>query len=382
MSILTVHDIQGLSSYNNKVRIPNGHSIKIEGGLELPAYNSATIPATGTGIGQLIFNTDTSSIEIWNGTEWTGATDGSSPERAAPSAKWLYDNGIKTSGKELLYIDTSAGVKQVYCDFDTSDENGNSGWMLVASFSQGYRWGGKDQEILSTADVIGTSPVNKVSCNFADTVINQFRVTSANSITGSLGSSAVADFYYNYATSCTWKEVWKPDAGASGKYYLSGGSNPTVNRGSIRKFDSSYNIKFSYSNPNHKHNNISDFGYTNTRTDTSLYSTGNVGEGVAPLAGFFDVWAALSNPGNRFEWYYVGRSATYSSRSGGDLDASLAIPIQGAGTDTTGQDVDNNVSVKIGVDDNGNWGAGATSAGTDPGNNGATTSIPLWWWIK
>lgn len=383
MSILTVHDIQGLSSYNNKVRIPSGHSLKVDGGLELPIYTNTTKPASGSGPGAIIYNSDLSAIEIWDGTQWSGAIDGSSEDRAAPSAKWLYDNGIKTSGKELLWITTSTGgTQQVYCDFDTPDRDGNSGWMLVGSFAQGYRWGGKDQEILTSSDTIGTSPVNKVSSNFGDTTINQFRVTSNSSITSNLGSGAAADFYYQWDTACTWKEVWKPDSGQSGKYYLSNGTNPAVNRCCIRQFNSSYNIKYGYENPNHKFNNITDYGYQNSKTVESLYTTGTIGEGVAPLAGIFDVWTALSAPGYRFEWYYVGRSATYSSRSGGDLDGSLSIPVQGAGTDTTGQDVDNNISAKIGVDDNGNWGGAATDATTNAGNNGAITSTSLWWWIK
>ena len=40
------------------------------------------------------------------------------------------------------------------CDFDTLDQDGNSGWMLVASFAEGYRWGGDGQNILTTETIL------------------------------------------------------------------------------------------------------------------------------------------------------------------------------------------------------------------------------------
>ena len=151
---------------------------------------------------------------------------------------------------------------------------------------------------------------------------------------------------------------------------------------SIRKFDNSYNIRWGYNNPNHKYNNITDYGYTNSRTDTAEYSYGVVGSGNAPVNGWFNVWDALSTGGNQFEWFYVGRSANYSARSSGDTDGTLAIPTNGSGIDLTGQDNDSNIGAKVGNDDNTNWGGATTDGSSNAGNNGAITTTPLWWWIK
>jgi len=306
---------------------------------------------------------------------------GLSPIVSYPSANYLWklkpdlQNGyywIKKEGQEEAVL--------TFCDMQTLDENGESGWMLVGNWAQGYTWGGKDVAILSTANTIGLSLINSVSSNFGNHKINMFRVTSTSDIRN-LGIQAPADFYYYWKGGITWKEAWSPTPGIL-RYYLSSGTSPEVQRCALRRFDSSYNLRFRYNNPNHKWNNLTDYGYQNTRIDITDYSYGDVGGNTAPFNGFFDVWTALTTPRQRFEWYYVGRSATYSTRSGGDLDGSLSIPISGAGTSTTGQDVDNNISVKIGVDDNINWGGSATAAGTDAGNNGTINTTPLWWWIK
>ena len=165
-----------------------------------------------------------------NGRYAKGATfDGTSAATYGDSAKQLYDDGLVTGGKGYRWINTSAGVKQVYCDFDTLDQDGNSGWMLVASFAEGYRWGGDGQNILTTDQVIDPNGSNHYSpsSNFYDMPITEFRVTANSSIQTTLGASASADWYYRWNNPITWKEVWSPNAG-NVRYYLSNGSNPSV----------------------------------------------------------------------------------------------------------------------------------------------------------
>jgi hypothetical protein len=114
-----------------------------------------------------------------------------------------------------------------------------------------------------------------------------------------------------------------------------------------------------------------------------LYSYGNIGGNSAPSSGFFDVWYALSNANQRFEWWQVGRSANYDQESGADQDGSLAIPIQGANTDVSGQDVDGSVAAKIGHDDSINWGAATgNSTSSVSASNTSAEGVKFYWWIK
>jgi hypothetical protein len=286
--------------------------------------------------------------------------DGSTAALAAPSAAYLYSMGVRTNG--LYYINTlSGGPVQVYCDFTTLDANGESGWMLVGSWDNSNTW---TLSANSSNSVFGSTPLNCVSSNFGNNPINQFRVQVASTV-DSGGASADADFYYNWSNNTImWKEVWAPD-GTLTYYYLSQGSNPAVARASIKQFDNSYNIKGGYNNPNHKWNNISDYGYQNTPLPGGIAAVGGTG---APAAGLCPFWTALTTPSNTFGVYCMGRFATFSTCTSPDADGTLSIPTNGAGTDTTGQDVDSNVSAKYGRDDSVNW--------TTPTDN------KMWWWIK
>jgi len=286
--------------------------------------------------------------------------NGSTAALAAPSAAYLYSMGVRTNG--LYYINTlSGGPVQVYCDFTTLDANGESGWMLVGSWDNSNTW---TLSANSLNSVFSSTPLNCVSSNFGNNPINQFRVQVASTV-DSGGASAVADFYYNWNNNTImWKEVWAPD-GTLSYYYLSQGSNPAVARASIKRFDNSYNIKGGYNNPNHKWNNISDYGYQNTPLPGGLAA---VGGPSAPSYGLCPFWTALTTPGNTFGVYCMSRTSNFSTCAGPDSDGTLAIPVNGAGTDTTGQDVDSNVSAKYGYDDSVLW--------QSPSNN------KMWWWIK
>ncbi|AHB80888.1 hypothetical protein S-MbCM100_038 [Synechococcus phage S-MbCM100] len=396
MSILQVDNLEGPDWSDFKILMEGSSHLNVNGSLEiantgqfcLPRGTTSERPASPTA-GMIRYNIDNSVVEYYNGSQWKDMPAGASasgltPETAAASASQLFSDGIVTSGKSLRYITTSAGVKQVWCDFDTLDEDGNSGWMLVAKFERGNGWGGGDgfNVLTSAASIDGTATFTgssaQLSCNFYDMPVNQFRVTSNADAESDLGSSAQADWYYNWNNAITWKEVWAPAAGKT-IFYRSAGSVP---RFSLRKFDNSYNIKYTYNNPSHKYNNISDYGYTEGTTTTADYTYANVGGSSSPEAGFFDIWYAISNPGQQFEMFRVGRSANYASRSGGDVDGTLGIPISGSSSNQTGQDVDGDVSVKVGRDDNVEWGAASSSATSVYSNKTIISDTPLYWWIK
>ena len=83
MSSLNVHDINGISTYGNEVRIPSGNSLNVAGELDvgtvdinsrldLPVWTNATRPsnpATGT-MGYNDDPDDKKRMEFYNGTEW------------------------------------------------------------------------------------------------------------------------------------------------------------------------------------------------------------------------------------------------------------------------------------------------------------------------
>jgi len=402
MSILNVNELNGPDWSDFTILMEGDNHLNVNGVLQLTNTSQFAIPCGTTAerpaspsAGMIRYNSEDDVIEVYNGTDWViypkGAlVNGLSASTAAPSAAYLYDNGIVTSGKGTYWITTAdGGAKEVYCDFDTLDEDGNSGWMLVASFEEGRYWGGKNNNILTTRNSIGTAASGyNVSANFGNQTMNRFRVTANDSITGDLGGSALADWYYNWDNAITWKEVWAPTSGGT-NHYLSrdalNASSQAVQRTCIRKFQGSYNLKYSYVAATHVYNNVTDYGYQGTAVASpDGYEYGVVGaHSSAPAAGFFDVWAALTTPGGQFEWFNVGRSANYASRTGPDQDGTLGIICQGSTQNLTGQDMDTNISAKVGNDDGGDWGAAAPAA-TDclSSNNGAITTVPLWWWIK
>lgn len=287
------------------------------------------------------------------------------PPVGAQTAKQIYAAGYSVGDGLYWLTDPNGKSFQAYCDMTTTDENGETGWMLVAS------WNSADWSYSSTSsnETFSTTPLNKVSSNFGDYSINQFRVHSASSIT-STKSNAASDWYYNYSTATKWKEVWAPD-GTRTNYYRSYGTNPAVPRCSLKRFDWSYNMKSSYKNAEHKFNNISDYGYDGTDIGSPYSTTGLFATNTTALnatIGYAKFWDALTKSGKKWSVYDMSYASDWETAAAPTVDGSLAIPTSGSGTDVSGQDYDSNISAKIGRDDNVAWTTGFS------GN--------LWWWIK
>lgn len=371
----------------------------------------------GTAQGEMYFNSTDSKLKryarnnTWTalGTAITGyhhpyTGDGSSSSSPAYSAKSLYDAGVVTSGKSLKWISTSGGVKQVWCDFDTQDEDGNSGWMLVAHFDEAQEWGGKTVSVTtSTGDIHNNHSGYNVSANFYNDEVRRFRITVNADVNNgtNLGSSLssnnnAADWYYDWSKTYQWKVIWSPENGwANGsRYYVSGvrsagdtGQNSTnITRTGLRKMDHAYNLRDSYSVAQ-TGTNLTDYGNaigsTYDATEDYWYAvTANSGE--APVAGFFDLWGALSTDGSKFEWYEVGRSANYVAGTSADGDGSLAILQQNpaSGVVRAGQDITDNTAVKIGQDDTGVVACQNGASGGGHGDNTNLSGVDMWWWIK
>lgn len=287
------------------------------------------------------------------------------PPVGAQTAKQIYAAGYSVGDGLYWLTDPNGKSFQAYCDMTTPDENGERGWMLVASWST-YDW-----SVTSTSSkaTFSTTALNTVSSNFGDYVINQFRVHSAPSIT-STATNAASDWYYNYSVSTRWKEVWAPD-GTRTQYYRSAGTNPAIPRCSLKRFDWSYNLKGAYKNAEHKYQNISDYGYDGVDSGSPYVGSGLFNTqttGLNYTIGYAKFWDALTKSGKKWSVYDMSYNADWETAAGPTSDGSLAIPISGSGTDTSGQDYDTNISAKIGRDDNTTWTTGFN------GN--------LWWWIK
>lgn len=153
MSILSLRDIQGIAAYSNKVRIPSGHQLSIEGGLKLPVWTTSTRPSSPeTGI--VGWNTTISAIEIYTGTAWVsnGGNLGSFI-RPAASGKAILNAGLPTG---FYWIQPNGSTERKYCYVDNTNYGG--GWVLVQTVGSQTGFHSDrvtDHNLYSTTDNLG-----------------------------------------------------------------------------------------------------------------------------------------------------------------------------------------------------------------------------------
>lgn len=403
MSQLKVSKLSGISSSLGQVTVPAGHELKVDGklnlnrtdGFQLPSGTTAQRPASPP-TGAWRFNTTDSVYEIYNGTDWvanelaaSGAGGGSGPlgtseEDAADSAKQIFENGV-TSGKGYRWIKTpNGGTKQVWCDFDTQDQDGNSGWMLVATFEVDYDW---TYGQLTTRDVVGpvaSSNTNNrtISANFGDSPCEMFRMTIAVDVNRSLGTDAPADWYFYNNEIPAWKEWWAYGSSVS-NLYAGGDIIPKMRRQDgnvhdrmiLRPFTHAYNITKSYEVAQ-THMSLCDATYSGSGGPPTSGATSAGSTNASSL-----YWTALTTDNYFFSVYY-------QQYANGDItrDGSIGILPQGTWTTTSaaGQDLAN-ANVHTGYDDN-NYGTYIGSTATADMNatnyNSQQSSGAFYWWIK
>ena len=123
MSTISVHDVKGFSTYNNTVRIPNGHKLDIAGDLKVPSHTTATRPTAE--VGAIGFNTTLEILEIYvevNGVaEWyalsKAAPDGETADSAAASGYQLaQDYPGKSSGYYWIKSQSMPQALQMWVD--------------------------------------------------------------------------------------------------------------------------------------------------------------------------------------------------------------------------------------------------------------------------
>lgn len=134
MSILSVHDIQGISAYSNNVRIPGGHQLAVEGKLKFPNWTTAGRPSPAE-TGQIGWNTELRQLEFYDDNEWLVLVSSNlgSETYPATSAYELVQNGQTTNGVYYIQPTPSSPKQQVFCILDPAYDGG--GWMIVTNNS-------------------------------------------------------------------------------------------------------------------------------------------------------------------------------------------------------------------------------------------------------
>ena len=131
MSTINVHDIQGLSTYANNVRLPNGHQLRIDGTIKMPEWTVSTRPASPE-TGQIGWNGELARFEGYTGNDWVAIgdekADGSSADKALDKATDVMTN-VSNPPTGWYWVKVNGVAKQVW--IDTVYDGG--GWSLVAS---------------------------------------------------------------------------------------------------------------------------------------------------------------------------------------------------------------------------------------------------------
>jgi len=214
MSSLSVHDIQGISNYNNTVRVPTGHKLEIEKELKIPVWTTPTRPANPSQ-GIMGYNTTTGVLEVYDGTLWkpiNKTEDGGSEANslAKPSA---LDSSVDSSYR---YIDWNNTAYYGYVDNSslgpaTNFGTATRGWLRVAK-EEFVAWsqsgsniflpqGRYVQEVVNNATRWRENQYDGVLAVFAirlpDWVqgihIEKFQLFSINGPDGQNGGSSVSD---------------------------------------------------------------------------------------------------------------------------------------------------------------------------------------------
>tara|TARA_R100001460_G_scaffold108319_1_gene159093 strand:- start:937 stop:1899 length:963 start_codon:yes stop_codon:yes gene_type:complete len=173
MSTLSVHNLQGISTFSNKIEVPSGHKLSCAGGqYRLPNYSGNSKPSNPE-LGELILNTTTATLEVWTGDRWAvcgGGNRGGSQSNPATSGGDAYDNGQQTSGTVWVTIPGSGAFEFTY---DATDRygSGDNGWIKYdASFFGANNSAIAHVEYGSPSTIIPAWNTNSTSSTSNDTI--------------------------------------------------------------------------------------------------------------------------------------------------------------------------------------------------------------------
>lgn len=245
MSILSLRDIQGIATYNNKVRIPLGHQLSFDGNLKVPIWTTSTRPQSPD-IGLIGYNTTDKVLEIYNGTEWGSVSgsglDGSSESKAAPSASTLRTTlGASATNGSYWYKFSDGTTRRLYTDFTTFS---NYSFVMSTRLSSAdhlqYLTTERNPEDLALVPANLSAPSR--SSKLSDAQLNEIITTNTiryaivgpfsvfyrmnDSWTSNFGAAASCSYttphYNSYATPSntpSWQTSWAAYQGACGGGY-------------------------------------------------------------------------------------------------------------------------------------------------------------------
>jgi hypothetical protein len=76
MPSLSLRNLQGSAQYNDNIIVPENHNLKVDGSLNItnnfivPTWNNSNKPSENLSFGNIGFNLDTVSLELYDGGEW------------------------------------------------------------------------------------------------------------------------------------------------------------------------------------------------------------------------------------------------------------------------------------------------------------------------
>ena len=178
MSTLSVHDVQGFSTYSNQVRIPLGHRLQVEGTIKLPVWTTSTRP---TGVEGLIgVNSSEKQLEAYVDGAWVKVAGGgvqglTAADPITDITTWLGTNPVDGdywfkptgySGSAIqTYVNTSqAPASAAYVQIARGRESTN--WWQGSG--QNYAGGGLTSTYLTQNTPISVAPNDFCStlCSF------------------------------------------------------------------------------------------------------------------------------------------------------------------------------------------------------------------------
>ena len=328
MSQLSVHDIRGMSAYNNKIRVPSGHQLDVEGTLKLPSWTESTKPASPE-VGIQGWNSELEILEFYDGTDWKTLASSAIGTQSSPaeSARALVDNGQTENGVYWIKASAAAPAQQVYYILDPAYDGG--GWMIVANNSaSGVLYTSPHIcRVTAYSSYVGSSgpnfytPSDNFSVNCTDMQFRKLVWVISNSNSSFLGTNGGnVNGYVHYSwnseiTIPTEQQYWSLDNGNAG---FSMGSQVSWPGFGAKRMNSDYGGYGQNGSQNYGFGTLDDSSYSVNRGTGTQYKL--VGSGGAYYPTTVTFQGCSANSGNSTAYYCyswtdsrTGSGSTYSN---------------------------------------------------------------------